>query len=72
MKAAFHALLIAVVFLGGDLVMNDGAETQRLMRGANVQSLWNRAKLQNYNVTASIRRDIYSARPQLTLAKIDD
>ncbi len=71
MRFLMHAIVIAGFFLGSDHVANDGAETARLIREMQLRALWNDVKMQNYHVAAELRREVYTYRPGLVLARID-
>jgi hypothetical protein len=61
-----HALIVASIFLGSDMVVNDGAETQKLLRATH-QSLLVKARMQAYYIGNSVERSAYSARPTLAM-----
>ena len=71
MKLLIHALIVSAVFFGTDLAMNDGAETTQLLRKLDAQVVWHQVKAQNYHVTARVAQEVYAARPNLTLARMN-
>lgn len=72
MKTLLHIVVLATVTLGSDLVLNHGAETDRLLRSVQPQALMNRAKLTSYDVTATLKQNVRDARPQIGLvASVD-
>ena len=71
MKLLAHAVIIAAVMLGGDLIANDGRETEQLARQLQPRSMLHDAKLRQYQIGANIQGQIYSARPQIVFAGID-
>jgi hypothetical protein len=72
MRIVFHVVVVFGVLLGSDLIANEGAETQKLVQGLNLSSMWNRVKVQNYQATATLKQKVYTASPQLSLAKMAD
>ena len=71
MKLLVHAIVIAAVMLGGDLIANDGRETEQLAHQLQPGNMLHDAKLRQYQVGAAIQGQVYFARPQLVFAKID-
>ena len=71
MRFLMHTIVIAGVFLGSDHVANEGSETARLVREMQLGAIWNDVKTQNYHVAAQLRREAYTYRPGLVLARID-
>jgi hypothetical protein len=72
MRFLVHALVIFGVLFGSDLIANNGAETQKLVRELRTSALWNEVKVRNYQAAATLKQEIYAAKPQLALARIDD
>ena len=65
MKLLFHAGIIASVFIGGDLYVNGGSETGKLLRHLSFQSTVQQGKLTAHQVTSTIGASVRSGRPQL-------
>jgi len=57
--------------LGGDWLANEGRETEQLARHLRPGTMLSEAKLQQYQMGATLQQRIYSARPQLVFAGID-
>ncbi len=71
MRFLMHTIVIAGFFLGSDHFANDGAETARLIREMQFSAVWNGVKMQNYHVAAQLRREVYTYRPGLVLARVN-
>ena len=69
MKLLFHLGIAVSVFIGGDLYVNGGSETGKLLRGMSFKSAVNQAKLTSYQVTSGIGADVRASRPQV--ARLD-
>lgn len=65
MKLLFHAGIIASVFIGGDLYVNGGSETGKLLRHMSFQAAVQQGKLTSYQVTSTIGASARASRPQL-------
>ena len=70
-KLIIHSLIVAAVLIGGDWLANDGRETEALARQLRPGAMLSDAKLQQYQIGATLQQQIYSARPQLVFAGID-
>jgi hypothetical protein len=71
MKFLFHVLFIATFLIGSDFVANGGAETAKVIRGMELQALWNDVKVQHYQVAAGISQDAHTYQPDLAIARLD-
>ena len=65
MKLLIHALIVSATLFGSDLVLNGGAESRELWQKMGFRTIWAQAKLQTYNVTAGVQRDVVVSRPQI-------
>ena len=70
MRFLMHTIVIAAVFLGSDHVANDGlGDAQGSSARCSSARCWNDVKTQNYHVAAQLRREAYTYRPGLVLAR---
>jgi hypothetical protein len=72
MRLLFHVLVVFGVLIGSDLIANEGAQTQKLVQGFSLSAMWNSVKVQNYQATATLKQKVYTSKPQLSLARMDD
>jgi hypothetical protein len=66
MRVLLHALVIASVFIGADVVFNNGVETAKLVRKA--QGI---ASLEVHQARATVNRAVHQAHPRLAVARIE-
>jgi hypothetical protein len=66
MRILFHALLVAGLFIGADVVFNNGVETAKLVRKAEAV-----ASLEAHQARATVSRAVHQAHPRLAIAKIE-
>jgi hypothetical protein len=64
-KLLIHGLVVLVALFGSDVILNGGTETRALWRHLDLQSALNGAKVRNYQLGASVRQELYFARPHL-------
>jgi hypothetical protein len=66
MRTLLHALLVAGVFIGADVVFNNGVETAKLVRKAQAV-----VALEAHQARATVSRAVHQAHPRLAVAKIE-